>query len=53
MKKYSSYFEPSLKDARKRLHKDTSIVNVHMETRFFDFVKIKKYHLLIYQKQNP
>ncbi|MFA6374810.1 MAG: tRNA (N6-isopentenyl adenosine(37)-C2)-methylthiotransferase MiaB [Bacilli bacterium] len=48
MKKYSSYFEPSLKDARKRLHKDTAIINFHMEPRYFDLGKNKKYLIKTY-----
>lgn len=47
-KKYSSFFEPSLKDARKRIHKDTAIINFHLEPKYLNLGKDKKYLLKTY-----
>lgn len=47
-KKYSSLFEPSLKDARKRLHKDTAIISFHMEPEYLKLGENKTYLLKTY-----
>ncbi len=47
-KKYSSYFEPSLKDARKRIHKDIEIIHFHMDSEYLNLGKNKKYLLKTY-----